>query len=341
LCIALLDHLEKYNPAPDRLKIVFDAPCTEINLKTHQVTIAKDGADPLTQPYDLLVGADGSRSIVRDALMDQPGFDFEQSYFDTVWKVIHIPMPKGLEPETTYFFRHQFPPSVSAYQPNQLTGAAIPEVDGSLCILMFWNQPPDRGMGNPPGIETAIDLQNKVKTEWLPGIELTEAQATEFLNQRPSSILQTRCSRYHDLEGQVVLIGDSAHAMSSYLGQGCQAAFGDVVALDRLLQEHANDLTQVLPLYSQEQVKEGQAITDLNTQLAPRASWLSTLLNVDMALRNQLSSLFPQWISPPFFSLISRTTLPYSEIARRFRPWMRLINWSNRRIISTRKSMST
>ena len=329
LCLALLEELEKR--AYRHLQIVFNAPCVEVDLKAHRVKLALSDGRYLEQSYDLLVGADGVHSAVRNALLKQPGFDFQQSYFNSVWKVLHIPKPVELSSNTSYFFRHKFPAKHPGERPNRLSGAAIPEVDGQLCILMFWGQPPHLMAGNPPGIQTPEDFQKMVFEQWLPGIQLSDAAAQEFFEQRPSSILETRCNRYHDTCGQVVLVGDAAHAMSSFLAQGCQAAFADVVVLAQLLQAGADDLRIVLPKYSELQVKEGHAITDLNTQLNPQAEWLSFVFNGAMALQGQLSQRFPHWVSPTFFTLLAKTTMPYVAIARRFRPWMSLIRWSNQR----------
>ena len=331
LCIALLDELEKR--ASSNLNLVFNALCIDVNLKAHKVKLAVDGNSFIEQSYNLLVGADGVRSSVRGALMEQPGFDFQQKYFDVAWKVMHIPRPVNMAADTSYFFRTRYPVKGSKYKQNRLSGAAIPEVEDNLCILMFWNQDPTVLTGNPPKIDTSNDLQKMISEQWLPDLHISDQQAEEFCVQRPSTVVETKCSRYHDTQGQAVLIGDAAHAMSSYLGQGCQAAFNDVVVLDRLLQEEADNLSIVLPRYSEQQVREGHAITDLNTQLAPRAKWLVFLLNTAMGIRSKLSKRFPQWISPPFFSLLSQTTMPYSEIARLFKPWMRLINWSNEKML--------
>jgi kynurenine 3-monooxygenase len=334
LCCALIDELEKR--AYPNVHFVFNTSCLEVNLKTHQVKLATKDDRPFEQSYDLLVGADGVHSVVKTALMRQPGFDCQQSYFDTVWKVLHIPKPPDLSSDSSYFFRQSISPTHPGEVPNQLSGAAIPELDHQLCLLMFWKQAPSLTQGNPPGIQTAIDLQRSMSEQWLPGIQLNDTAAQHFLNQRPSSILETRCNRYHDEAGQAVLVGDAAHAMSSFLAQGCQAAFADVIALDKCLQEANNDLKVALAHYSARQVQEGHAITDLNTLLNPQAKWLSLLFRVAMFIQGKLSQRFPNWFSPAPATLLSKTTLPYATIFNRFKFWMALIRWSNQRSVAKR-----
>lgn len=335
LCIALINELEKRHHG--QIKIIFNNPCIDINFNEHTVKLGVDDNSLITQSYDLLIGSDGVNSIVRETFMKRPGFDFQQKYLDTAWKTIHIPRPKNIAGDTSYFFRKIYREDRSRFKQHSLSGAAIPEINNRLCILMFWTQEPTQLIGNPPRVETYGDLQKMVNEEWLPGIEMSDEQAQEFCNQRPSTIIETKCNLYHDLPGQAVLIGDAAHGMSSYLGQGCQAAFSDVVALDKLLQEEADNLNVVLPKYSQQQVKEGHAITDLNTQLSPKAKWLIFLFSTAMGVKSKMNKQFPKQFSPPLSFLLSQTNVPYSEIAQRFNFWMRLIKWSNNRVMTKLK----
>lgn len=339
LCIALLEKLEKQ--AKGNLNIIFNATCNQVDLKQHQVNLIVGGEAVIEQSYDLLVGADGVNSVVRNALLKQPNFDFQQRYFNTVWKVMHVSRPVEMPGNASHFFRQVYPSDKLKAAPNRLSVAAIPEVNDKLCILMFWSVEPEINIENPPGINTTTDLQKMVSETWFPnlGIKISEEQAREYLQQRPSSIVETKCNRYHDLPGKAVIIGDAAHAMSSYLGQGCQAAFSDAIALEQLLREEGDNLSIVLPKYSEQQVKEGHAITDLNTQLLPHSPRLLFFLNIVMGIQSKLSKIFPQLSNTSYSYLLSQTTLPYSKIAQRFKPWMRLIKWSNEKIIATSKKV--
>ncbi|WP_299413072.1 NAD(P)/FAD-dependent oxidoreductase [Acaryochloris sp. IP29b_bin.148] len=336
LCSALLDELEK-RKYPG-LHLNFDTACAKVDLKAHQVTLAAKDGQSMEQPYDLLVGADGIHSVVKAALLKQPGFDFQQSYFDKVWKALHLPQPQAFAADTSYFFRVTSPATDAKALPIQISGAAIPELDDQFCLLIFWGQAPDQAQNNPPGIETPTDLQKMIFEQWLPGLQVSDAAAQAFCERRPSSILETHCDRYHDQTGQAVLVGDAAHAMSSFLAQGCQAAFADVVALDRCLQASEDQLQDALPQYSALQVKEGHAITELNILLRPQAKWVSSLFSVAMMMQGKLNQRFPNRFSPTPSTLLSKTSMPYAEICDRFKSWFSLIRWSNQRMLAKQKS---
>lgn len=324
LCGALLDQLAIFG---DRCEISFNRSCLSVDLGEKTLWLADSGDKIHMQGYDLLIGADGVHSVVRNALLRQPGFSFSQRSLDAVWKVIHIQRPLIFQPGTTYFFNTSGRSDLPT--PAGLAGAAMPALDDRLCLLMFWQRPPDSAADNPPGIESPGDFQKYLAEQWLPGLAISPVAAKTWFEQKPSRIVETRCSRYHDLAGQAILLGDAAHGMSSALAQGCQAGLADATALATLLQQHPDDLPAVLTEFSRRQVREGHAITDLNANLRPQAKWLSTLFALYSGLQMKLQRLAHRRTRPPLFAQLARPEIPYSEIAHQYRTWIKVIRWSN------------
>lgn len=324
LCSTLLDKLATFG---NRCEISFNRNCLGVDLAEKTLWLADSGDNMHKQGYDLLIGADGVHSVVRNALLRQPGFDFSQRSLDAVWKVIHIQRPPTFQPGTTYFFNAAGKSDLPT--PAGLAGAAMPALDDRLCLLMFWQRPPDSAADNPPGIESPGDFQKNLAEQWLPGLAMTPEAAQAWFEQKPSRIVETRCNRYHDLDGQAILLGDAAHGMSSALAQGCQAGLADATVLATLLQQHPDDLPAVLTEFSHRQVREGHAITDLNAYLRPQAKWLSTLFTLYSGLQMKLQRLTPRRARPPLFVQLARPEIPYSEIAHQYRAWIKLIRWSN------------
>lgn len=325
LCRSLIEALAPYG---ERCRLSFNERSLGVDLHAHALLTMTTQASLTRIPYDLLVGADGIHSVIRGALLRQPGFDFSQRCIPSVWKSIHVPRPPGFLPETSYFFKESksSDPSPSPF----LAGAALPATNDRLCLLTFWS-PRSGGDGNNPAeIKSPDAFQRGLAESWLPGLVIPHEAARAWFDQTPSRILENRCSRYHDLEGQVVLIGDAAHGMSSALAQGCQAGFSDAVTLSRLLTLYPDDLPRVLQEYSRCQVPEGHAVTDLNAMMrpaSPASPALSRLLRLLTLWQPLATKHLPRWIRPDLFIQLARPDIPYTALAHQYRIRIRLRYW--------------
>ncbi|WP_298908647.1 FAD-dependent monooxygenase [uncultured Nostoc sp.] len=135
----------------------------------------------------------------------------------------------------------------------------------------------------------------------------------------------SQCRYYHDLQGQVVLIGDAAHSMFSFLGQGCTAAIKDAVVLDSLLRQHDDQLSLVLPQFSAQQVEEGHAASDLGLiALIFYHRWLGLLYKVTTLL----------WVvvlrQPIIFARLNQVDANYVQVLHENRFWI----WLAKKVLS-------
>jgi len=157
---------------------------------------------------------------------------------------------------------------------------------------------------------------------------ITLQEATDLLQRPTASLVSVKCDRLHSDDGHVVLLGDSAHALSPSLGQGCNAALQDVQIFVQLLDLYQDDWTKVLPAYSNERLVDAHAVTELSDYSTPRSKWMK----LEWVLRQILRSLFPLWLStlllrplPMDLLLDEKANLSYSQVLEESKWWLKRV----------------
>jgi kynurenine 3-monooxygenase len=322
LCALLLRslltrHGDRGSQPNARLSVNFNAAVVDVDLARHQIVIEKDSGSE-TVAYDLLVGADGIHSTVRHAMMvSKPEENqFQQQQRPQVWKALQLP----IQPEQPHSSPRIIRLQARSPQHGLIFGGCLPQKEGSLIALIFWQPMGSDDQTNPCGIATVEELQQllqEMTPKHSPPLKLDPGQAIAFLATQPGQEYWSQCRCYHDLEGRAVLIGDAAHGMFSLLGQGCTAAIADAVALDSLLQQYGEQLAIVLPQFSAQQVEEGHAASDLSLiALLFYHRWLGLLYKVATLL----------WVvvlrQPSIFARLNQVDASYRQVLRENRVWI-------------------
>ncbi|MEA5505074.1 NAD(P)/FAD-dependent oxidoreductase [Halotia wernerae UHCC 0503] len=315
LVIVLLEKLnEKYDNS--KLNIHFNCQCTQVDFAAKKAVLKKNEAGietDFTVDYDLLIGADGSRSVVRENFLGTELFECEQKYIPSDYKSIFFPRPDAkveinLQPDkihtwtlddgTIFLLLHQRDGTISGviyfpHQNNQLVGLSSKEE-----VLKFF-------------------------CEHFPEVSqlMPESEAAAFLTRPISRIITIRCNRYHQ-GNSVLLIGDAAHAVSSSIGQGCNAALEDVVVLNNLLNEYSDNLPTVIEQFTIRRQPDAHALVELGDYAFPASKGLLIEFIFRELISKTLHRLFPQRFSPSLFELISESTVPYSKILNLYQGWI-------------------
>jgi kynurenine 3-monooxygenase len=133
-------------------------------------------------------------------------------------------------------------------------------------------------------------------------------------SQNPVGILGTvRCKHWHD-GGKMLLIGDAAHAVVPFHGQGMNLAFEDCVVLDQVLENPDADWTTVFEVYEAEQIANANAIADM--ALENYVEMRDTVRNPKHVLRKQLSfeleRRLPKRFIPRYSMVMFHDEIPYA-----------------------------
>jgi len=328
LNIALLDAAEQ-TPG---VKLLFDHRCTGVDLDNAKAIFDTPDGEVALQGR-VLMGADGAFSAVRQAMQMTDRFDYSQHYLDAGYKELHIPAPQDL-PDLPAGVAERF--NGYAMDPKGLHiwagrggGAsmmiALPNPDKSFTCTLFWPFVDPAGGGHGFHSVEALDdagvraFFNKhyPDTRWLmPTLE------ADFRRNPTSSLVTVRCEPWR--RGQSLILGDAAHAIVPFFGQGMNAAFEDCRILSEMIEAANGDIEGVMDPFWKSRVANANAIADMAIanfkEMREKVADAKFLYHkkVEQAIHAALGQDMPERATP-LYNLVSFTNVPYAEAMQRGR----------------------
>jgi len=295
----------------------FDRPCLDVDLsKPAAIFQTPHGTERVEA--DLIVATDGAFSAVRLAMMKTDRFDYSQTYLEHGYKELHIPAGPGASYAIEKHALHIWPRGGAMM-------IALPNRDGSFTCTLFWPfkgehsfeslEGPHERRASGPIVPTGEDLARVnafFRAEYPDAAALMPTLASDFFTNPTSSLVTVRCWPWQR-HGRVCLLGDAAHAIVPFYGQGMNAAFEDCVQLARDLREERNQHA-ALERYEIARKPSADAIADMALEnfvemrdLAGRADF-QYRKRIERTLHAALGD-----IALPQYNLVSFSTVPYER----------------------------
>ncbi|NEP37307.1 NAD(P)/FAD-dependent oxidoreductase [Moorena sp. SIO3B2] len=325
----LLETLTKRYDA-SRLKIHFKHECISVDLKAKSAVFqSASGYQPCA--YDLLIGADGVRSKVRNILHHKTGLEVKLRKSPIEIKVLTVRCPEN-HPELTLNRDN-----VHIYYLGAAGFLACgPKPDGTYSTLVGFT----RGYNPLANISSASEVLTFFRKYMGDFSQLISPEEVDAFAQKPFFETTTvRCSRYH-FGNSVLLVGDAAHGVSAIIGQGCSAALEDGLVFNQLLDEYDDNLTQAIPKYSQRRRPDMIALEQISHSLFPLHAFLVSLMLLKHIVDRTLHRWFPKFWASSLVDMISETTIPYRNILHSHSRWFKTINALNQLILRRGKRSS-
>ncbi|WP_433226013.1 FAD-dependent oxidoreductase [Microtetraspora malaysiensis] len=305
----LLDAAE----AAPGVKVIFGHRLTGLDPATGAMTFATpDGETRATA--DVVLGADGAGSAIRGELLAHRGIEESADFLDYGYKELTIPAVDGefaLDPGAL----HIWPRGTSMM-------IALPNPDRSFTCTMFW---PTGGTASFASLSSPAAVERHFRSHYPDVVALAPTLVDDY-RHNPVGLLGTvRCAPWQT-DGRVGLIGDAAHAIVPFYGQGANCGFEDVVALDQCLDETGGSWARALPLFERRRKENADAIAEmaLANFIEMRDKVASPVFRLVKGIEHRLERAFPgRYVSR--YELVSFSTMPYAQVKRRVRRQQRLL----------------
>jgi kynurenine 3-monooxygenase len=296
----LLDMAE----ALPNVRMHFEQKVVATDLEAASITTENTDGETHTYQADYLFGADGAFSQVRAAMLKRDRFSYEQEYIDHGYKELSIPPAEDggfqLEKEALHIWPR-----------GEYMLIALPNPDGTFTCTLFF---PFEGDPSFSSLNTVEKARTFFEEQFPDALALMPDFDQEWRDNPSSSLCIIRC--YPWVAGQSALIGDSAHAIVPFYGQGMNSGFEDCRILNKILDEES-DWKVALERYQKERKANGDAIADLAMRnfIEMRDLTADPQFLLRKKIEAHLHQRYPdRWI--PLYSMVTFTHIPYEEALR-------------------------
>jgi kynurenine 3-monooxygenase len=303
LNIALMNAAEEQG-----VKIAFQQRCTGIDLTTGilQLRDEETGIENAISS-GVVIGCDGSASAIRNEMLKVSRFNFSQDYLNYGYKELTIASgPNGKHVLETN--------ALHIWPRGTFMLIALPNRDGTFACILFL---PFEGPDSFATLTTHSALAEFFQAQFPDAIPLMPGLADNFFANPTGTMVTIKCAPWH-VAGRVLLLGDSAHAIVPFFGQGINCGFEDCTCLLELIDQHGADWPRVFREFESARKINTDAIADLAVEnfveMRDRVADPRFLLRkkVELGLEGRYPQLFV-----PKYAMVTFHRIPYAVASRR------------------------
>ena len=291
------------------VRVHFDHKCTAVDLDTPVVHL-ETANRTVTATADAVVGVDGAFSAVRKSMQREiANFQYDESYLAHGYKELTI--PPG--PDGSWRMAKN---ALHIWPRKSFMMIALPNPDGSFTCTLFWEFEGPRSFATT---KTDEDVRRFFGEEFPDAVSLMPTLLDDF-RDNPTGSLVTICCAPWFYRDKICLLGDAAHAVVPFYGQGMNAAFEDCVVLDECLQNSPQDRERAFAEYFHRRKENADALADLaiGNFIEMRDKTASRAFRAKKKLDHLLEGLLPG-VYLPLYTMVTFTRMPYATAAKRAR----------------------
>lgn len=284
----------------------FNEKCVDVDFNTTTVTFENTETHlSRTEDAEIIFGADGAFSAVRlNMMLKNDRYQYQQFFIETGYKELIIP------PDANGNFQLQNHEALHIWPRKEFMLMALPNPTGDFTCTLFM---PFEGQNSFEQLKTETDVKSFFETHFPDAVPLMPTYLKDFFKNPTSSLVTVRC--YPWVIHKTALIGDAAHAITPFYGQGMNAGFEDCVILMELLDQYSDNWQNILHEYQVLRKKDSDAIAQLalDNHIEMRDKTANPQFILQKKIEQWFYKLHPdKWI--PLYDMVTyRPDIRYSE----------------------------
>jgi kynurenine 3-monooxygenase len=287
------------------VQFYFNEKCEEVDLDKKTIILQNTENQQIKKiNSDLIFGADGAFSAVRLALQKTERFNYSQTYLEYGYKELTIPpLSNG---------NHALEKNALHIWPRKsFMLIALPNIDGSFTCTLFF---PYEGNPSFARLQTTQEVNDFFQQVFPDAFALIPNLADEFFTNPTSSLVMVKC-RPWVYRTDIALIGDAAHAIVPFYGQGMNAGFEDCLVLNQILDKYQDNWEKSLQEYQNLRIPDADSIAELalNNFTEMRDLVADEKFLLRKKIEAKMYELYPERWTPLYSMVTFSPEIRYSE----------------------------
>ena len=247
LNIKLLELADEF----DNVNILFKQKCVDVDLNKNTAVMEDENGVQTNITADILFGSDGSFSAVRNEMQKTSRFTYSQTYENYGYKELEI-VPG---PDSSFQAEEH---ALHIWPRGEFMMIALPNPGGNFTCTLFL---PYEGERSFEKLQTPQEIEAFFKQYFADALPMMPNYVEDFMSNPTGSLVTIRCNPW--VNKKFALIGDAAHAVIPFYGQGMNCSFEDVKELDEIIEAHYPNWDDIFKNYQEGRIKNANAIADL------------------------------------------------------------------------------
>jgi kynurenine 3-monooxygenase len=293
--------------ATGNVKILFNQRVTDCDLNNRRIRLQNEKTGEITELNpELLIGTDGSASVIRQEMQKQDGYECSESLLDYGYKELCIPSGQA----GSFLMEKN---ALHIWPRGNFMLIALPNFDGSYTVTLFLPmESPMEGQLSFASLNTKEKVQAFFESQFGDAVPLISSLTETFFSNPTGRMVTIKSNPWH-WQDWALLVGDAAHAIVPFFGQGANCGFEDCSVLAQLMDEHPADWNRYFAAYSKNRKPNADAIADMAVAnfVEMRDKVGNPRFLLEKEVEKILQKTFPEeYISR--YSLVSFSRAPYS-----------------------------